>query len=56
MELALSNLGVGVMAFLLYPEHSAFRGKAALVIATVIFGWGLPSGTSTRWWRTTTTP
>jgi hypothetical protein len=40
MELALSSLGVGVMAFMLYSERSAFRGKVALVIATVIFGWG----------------
>jgi hypothetical protein len=44
MELALSSLGVGVMAFLLYSEHSAFRGKVALVIATVIFGWGAALG------------
>ncbi len=44
MELALSSLGVGVMAFLLYSERSAFRGKVALVIATVIFGWGAALG------------
>jgi hypothetical protein len=44
MELALSSLGVGVMAFMLYSERSAFRGKVALVIATVIFGWGAALG------------
>jgi hypothetical protein len=44
LELALSSLGVGVMAFLLYSDRSAFRGKVALVIATVIFGWGAALG------------
>jgi hypothetical protein len=44
LELALSSLGFGVMAFLLYSERSAFRGKVALVIATVIFGWGAALG------------
>jgi hypothetical protein len=44
MELAISSLGVGVMAFLLYSDRSAFRGKVALVIATVIFGWGAALG------------
>ena len=44
MELALSSLGVGVMAFLLYSPRRAFRGKVALVIATVIFGWGAALG------------
>jgi hypothetical protein len=33
-----------VMAFLLYSERSAFRGKVALVVATVIFGWGAALG------------
>jgi hypothetical protein len=32
------------MAFLLYSERRAFRGKAALVIATVISGWGATLG------------
>ncbi len=35
------------MAFLL-SDHSAFRGKVALVIATVIFGWGAALGSSPR--------
>ena len=44
LELALSSLGVGVMAFILYSDRSAFRGKVALVVATVIFGWGAALG------------
>jgi hypothetical protein len=44
LELALSSLGVGVMAFLLYSDRNAFRAKVALVIATVIFGWGAALG------------
>jgi uncharacterized protein DUF6790 len=32
------------MAFILYSERSAFRGKVALVIAVVIFGWGAALG------------
>jgi hypothetical protein len=44
MELALSSLGVGVMAFILSSKDSAFRGKVALVVATVIFGWGAAAG------------
>ena len=44
MELALSSLGVGVMGFILYSARSAFRGKVALVVATVIFGWGAALG------------
>ena len=44
LELALSSLGIGVMAFLLYSDRSAFRGKVALVIAIVIFGWGAALG------------
>jgi hypothetical protein len=44
LELALTSLGIGVMAFILYSERSAFRGKVALVIAVVIFGWGAALG------------
>jgi hypothetical protein len=44
LELALSSLGVGVMAFLLYSDRNAFRAKVALVIAVVIFGWGAALG------------
>jgi hypothetical protein len=44
MELALSSLGVGVMGFILASKNSAFRGKVALVVATVIFGWGAALG------------
>ena len=44
MELALSSLGIGVMALMLYSPRSAFRGKVALVIATAIFGWGAALG------------
>jgi hypothetical protein len=44
LELALSSLGIGVMAFLLYSDRNPFRSKAALVIATVIFGWGAALG------------
>jgi len=44
LELALCSLGFGVMAFLLYSDRSAFRGKVALVIAIVIFGWGAALG------------
>ncbi|MEJ2863670.1 DUF6790 family protein [Actinomycetospora flava] len=44
LELALSSLGVGVMAFILCTRNSAFRGKVALVVATVIFGWGAALG------------
>ena len=44
MELALSSLSIGVMALMLYSARSAFRGKAALVIATAIFGWGAALG------------
>ncbi|GAA1854077.1 hypothetical protein GCM10009836_37690 [Pseudonocardia ailaonensis] len=44
LELALSSLGVGVMAFILSSRNSAFRGKAAVVVATVIFGWGAALG------------
>jgi hypothetical protein len=44
LELALCSLGIGVMAFLLYSDRSAFRGKVALIIAIVIFGWGAALG------------
>jgi hypothetical protein len=44
LELALSSLGIGVMGFLLYSDRNPFRAKAALVIATVIFGWGAALG------------
>jgi hypothetical protein len=44
LELALSSLGVGVAAFILASPRSAFRGKVALVVATVIFGWGAAAG------------
>ena len=44
LELALSSLGIGVMAFLLYSNRNAFRAKVALVIAVVIFGWGAALG------------
>jgi hypothetical protein len=44
LELALSSLGIGVMGFLLYSTKNAFRAKAALVIAVVIFGWGAALG------------
>jgi len=32
------------MALMLYSARSAFRGKAALVISTAIFGWGAALG------------
>ena len=32
------------MAFILSSRDSAFRGKVALVVATVIFGWGAAAG------------
>jgi hypothetical protein len=44
LELALSSLGIGVAAFILASPRSAFRGKVALVVATVIFGWGAALG------------
>jgi hypothetical protein len=45
MEPALSSVGVGVTA-----------GQSGAGGRDVIFGWGVPSGTFARWWRTTTTP
>jgi len=44
LELAFSSLGVGVMAFMLYGRKSQLRAKAAIVIATVIFGFGAAGG------------
>ena len=44
LELAFRSLGVAVMAFILYGKNSAFRGKVAIVIATVIFGFGAAGG------------
>ncbi|MCF7553652.1 DUF6790 family protein [Pseudonocardia sp. WMMC193] len=44
LELALSSLGIGVAAFILASPRSTFRGKVALVVATVIFGWGAAAG------------
>ncbi|MFF2051829.1 DUF6790 family protein [Leifsonia sp. NPDC058194] len=43
-ELAVSSLGVGVMAFILGRRMAPLIGKAAVVIATVIFGLGAAGG------------
>ncbi|MFJ3392518.1 DUF6790 family protein [Leifsonia aquatica] len=43
-ELAVSSLGVGVMAFILGRRKAPFIGKAAIVLATVIFGLGAAGG------------
>lgn len=44
LELAFSSLGVAVMAFILHGRRTQFRGKAAVVIATAIFGYGAAAG------------
>jgi hypothetical protein len=43
-ELAVSSLGVGVMAFILGRRTAPLIGKVAIVIATVIFGLGAAGG------------
>jgi hypothetical protein len=43
-ELAVSSLGVGVMAFVLGRRRAPFIGKVAVVIATAIFGLGAAAG------------
>lgn len=44
LELAFSSLGVAVMAFLLHGRQGQLRGKAAVVIATAVFGYGAAGG------------
>jgi hypothetical protein len=44
LELALMSLGVGVMAIIVHGGRSQLRAKAAVVIASVIFGWGAAAG------------
>ena len=43
-ELAVSSLGVGIMAFILGRRTAPFIGKVAVVIATVVFGLGAAGG------------
>jgi hypothetical protein len=44
LELAFSSLGVGVMAIILQGHGTQLRAKIALIVATVIFGFGAAGG------------
>jgi uncharacterized membrane protein len=44
LELAMSSLGIGVMAFILGRRGAPLIGKVALVIAVSVFGFGAAGG------------
>ncbi|SIT89791.1 DUF6790 family protein [Microbacterium sp. RU33B] len=44
LELAISSLGVGVMAFILGRRAAPLIGKVAIIVAVAIFGYGAAAG------------